>query len=159
MLARKACHHPIDVCRVTNETDLIPLLRQLKRPGNQEVAQRIAANANAFAYLHLGLEAQWRYWQLLIDRYIQLYRPGGRGKKGAKKKTQPERRAEQQQAAVQQQEKAAEEPLQQPTKEVSAEEPKQRTEVKSAGEGEQGEAVEQHPQQGEEPAAEAKADR
>ncbi|KAL4424736.1 hypothetical protein ABPG77_000079 [Micractinium sp. CCAP 211/92] len=62
-----------------SEEDVLDLLSTLRsHPANELVAQRIAANANAFAAAWLDGHGQYRYWQLLIDRYAQLYRGPGR---------------------------------------------------------------------------------
>ena len=59
-----------------HEDDVLDLLRQLRgRPENQLVAQHVAANAQAFAFTHLTEEASFKYWQLIIDRYVSLYSP------------------------------------------------------------------------------------
>jgi hypothetical protein len=54
---------------------VLRLLRMLRAtPGNQAVAQRVAANGQAFAAAHFTDESLWLYWQRVIDRYAQLYR-------------------------------------------------------------------------------------
>jgi hypothetical protein len=54
---------------------VLGLLRTLRAtPGNQAVAQCVAANGQAFAAAHLTDEALWLYWQRVIDQYAQLYR-------------------------------------------------------------------------------------
>lgn len=48
-----------------SEEDVLDLLRTLRgSPANDLVAQRIAANANAFAAAWLDEEGQFRYWQV-----------------------------------------------------------------------------------------------
>lgn len=71
--AIKPCVHYLPFWQ-HNETDVLPLIEALRHPENQRVAQRIAANGQAFAMLHLTEEARWRYLQLLIDQYAALYR-------------------------------------------------------------------------------------
>ncbi|KAL4424735.1 hypothetical protein ABPG77_000078 [Micractinium sp. CCAP 211/92] len=58
-----------------SEEDVLGLLSTLRSdPANDLMAQRIAANANAFAAAWLDDDGQLRYWQMVIDRYVQLYR-------------------------------------------------------------------------------------
>ena len=71
------CQHYIEFWR-RDEEDVVPLLRALQdSPANQATAQRIAAAAQAFAAAYLGEEARWQYWQLVFDRYAELYKKGG----------------------------------------------------------------------------------
>lgn len=51
-----------------SESDILGLLTELQRPGNQQVAQRIAANSWAFAAVHLNDAAVYRYWQAVLDK-------------------------------------------------------------------------------------------
>ncbi|KAL4422564.1 hypothetical protein ABPG75_008761 [Micractinium tetrahymenae] len=76
--ALQPCVHHLPFWQ-SSEEDVLDLLRTLRvNPANQLTAQRIAANANAFAAAWLDDEGQFRYWQLLIDRYAELYRGPGR---------------------------------------------------------------------------------
>lgn len=69
----KPCVHYLEFWR-DSETDVLDLVRTLRQPANQAVAQRLAANAQAFAAAHLSEEGYWQYWQSVLDRYVELYR-------------------------------------------------------------------------------------
>ncbi|EFN52413.1 hypothetical protein CHLNCDRAFT_138890 [Chlorella variabilis] len=71
--AVKPCVHYLEFWR-DSETDVLDLVRTLRQPANQAVAQRLAANAQAFAAAHLSEEGYWQYWQSVLDRYVELYR-------------------------------------------------------------------------------------
>ncbi|KAL4422563.1 hypothetical protein ABPG75_008760 [Micractinium tetrahymenae] len=72
--ALQPCVHYLPIWQ-SSEEDVLGLLRTLRgNPANDLIAQRIAANANAFAATWLDDDGQLRYWQLVIDRYLQLYR-------------------------------------------------------------------------------------
>ncbi|EFN59741.1 hypothetical protein CHLNCDRAFT_133347 [Chlorella variabilis] len=139
---------------VTSETDLVDIVRALNAsPQNQLTAQRISANGQAFAAAHLTEEAQWKYWQALIDRYLQLFRgpiggagngtvagaPGG-GEAAATGAAEASGKGEEEQ---------------QPEAEQPAEGEEQQPEAKKAAEGEQQQAEEKQPAEGEEQQPEA----
>lgn len=62
---------------VEGEADLLLLLRALRSPANQAVAQRLAAHGWAFAAAHLSQDAVYAYWQGVLDRYVQVGALGG----------------------------------------------------------------------------------
>lgn len=58
-----------------SERDVLAVLAGLRDgPGSGATAQRIAANAWAFAAAHLSEEAVYRHWQAVINSYVALYR-------------------------------------------------------------------------------------
>lgn len=58
-----------------SEDDVLGLLRALRgAPANQALAQALAANSYTFAAAVLGDAGVYRYWQRVIDRYVELYR-------------------------------------------------------------------------------------
>lgn len=72
--ALKPCVHYLPFWQHSEE-DVLDLLHALRgNPANDLVAQRIAANAQLFAVKWLDEEGQYKYLQMLIDRYVALYR-------------------------------------------------------------------------------------
>jgi len=72
--ALRPCTHYLPIWQ-DSEDDVLVVLRALRgSPASDALAQRLAANAQAFALTWLSLEGQLRYWQLLIDQYASLYR-------------------------------------------------------------------------------------
>jgi len=53
-----------------NEGDVLELIQAVRR--EPEMAQAIAANAQAFAMLHLTDDAKFRYWEEALRRYAAL---------------------------------------------------------------------------------------
>ena len=73
-LARQRCVHymPIWASSTGDVLDTLSMLRG-SPGGNQAVAQRVAANGQAFALTHLGEAGRLRHWQLLLELYAKLY--------------------------------------------------------------------------------------
>lgn len=58
-----------------SEQDILPLVEALQSsPANQVVARAVAANAYTFSAAHFNEAGVYRYWQKVVDRYVQLYR-------------------------------------------------------------------------------------
>lgn len=58
-----------------SEDDVLGLLHALRgAPANQALARALAANSYTFAAAVLGDAGVYRYWQRVIDRYVELYR-------------------------------------------------------------------------------------
>ncbi|KAI7844877.1 hypothetical protein COHA_001530 [Chlorella ohadii] len=72
--ALQPCGHYLPFWR-QSEDDVLSLLRTLRgAPANEALARSLAANSYTFAAAVLGDAGVYRFWQRVIDRYVQLYR-------------------------------------------------------------------------------------
>lgn len=72
--ALQPCVHYLPFWR-QSEDDVLGLLRTLHgAPANEALARSLAANSYTFAAAVLGDAGVYRFWQRVIDRYVQLYR-------------------------------------------------------------------------------------
>jgi len=69
--ALRPCEHYLPFWKESEE-DVLDLIRAIQK--DPETAQKIAANAQAFAKAHLTDEARWQYWEAMLHRYAKLFR-------------------------------------------------------------------------------------